>query len=199
MRILVYGSSYLTELAVNHIQLTSQYDLVGYVPSVNPTVSGKVNLPCVKPNEIKHDIKLCLQYDRKIKDYKNCFNIHTGLLPQYGGCDILWWTLKNKATQQGLTCHLMAKEFDAGPFIAQASYPVLPGDTVIDLYMKMTLLFPSFTLYCLDLIKQYGLEYLSFCPSYPPTLYKRGNIPEEDKEKYQLTKNLLQQTFLGYA
>lgn len=92
MRILIYGSTYLTEICVKQLKKDG-YNLVGYIPSENPTFRGKVPLPIVDET-IEHDIKLSIQYDKKMITHKDAFNLHTGLLPEYGGCSILYHTIK---------------------------------------------------------------------------------------------------------
>ena len=62
-KILIYGSAHLTEETCN--LLKNNYDLVGYIPSVNPVIAGNIDLPIVDEN-IQHDIKLSLQYNRRI-------------------------------------------------------------------------------------------------------------------------------------
>ena len=64
-KVLILGSTLLTELVVN--KLKDKYELVGYVPSVNPTREGKIDLPIVDM-DTDCDIKLSVQYDKIIKD-----------------------------------------------------------------------------------------------------------------------------------
>jgi len=75
-KILILGSTYLTELVVN--ELKDKYELVGYVPSVKPTREGNIDLPIVD-FDTDCDIKLSVQYDKIITDTYKCFNVHTGL------------------------------------------------------------------------------------------------------------------------
>ena len=93
--ILVLGSSYLTELSVKYLLDMGDYNLVGYVPCKNTPVEGDIPLKRVDVNH-PCDIKLSLQYDIIVEDTSNTYNLHTGLLPQYGGRDILDHTIKNK-------------------------------------------------------------------------------------------------------
>ena len=80
------------------------------------------------------DIKLSVQYDKIIKDTDKCFNVHTGLLPEYGGTNILDYTIQNGEYQQGLTFHKMTDKLDFGPIISKITYPVFPEDKAFDLY-----------------------------------------------------------------
>jgi len=170
MRILIYGSTYLTELCVNQLQKDG-YNLVGYIPSTNPTFQGKINLPKVEET-IEHDIKLSIQYDKKLITVKDAYNLHTGLLPEYGGCSILYHTIKNKETEQGLTLHKITENFDEGAIISKITYPVLPTDKVSDLYMRMCTVAPKFLSNALQIIHIKG-------QTKKPNLYKRDSIPPE--------------------
>ena len=42
-KILILGSTYLTQLVID--KLKTKYKLIGYVPSINPTNKGDINLP----------------------------------------------------------------------------------------------------------------------------------------------------------
>ena len=57
-------------------------------------------------------------------------NIHPSLLPKFPGVRVHEQVLAAGETQSGATVHFMTPELDAGPIIAQARVPVLPGDTV---------------------------------------------------------------------
>jgi phosphoribosylglycinamide formyltransferase-1 len=56
-------------------------------------------------------------------------NIHPSLLPKFPGVKVHEQVLGAGETESGATVHFMTPELDAGPIIAQARVPVLPGDT----------------------------------------------------------------------
>lgn len=56
-------------------------------------------------------------------------NIHPSLLPRYPGLDTHARALAAGDTEAGCTVHLVTEELDAGPILAQARVPVMPGDT----------------------------------------------------------------------
>jgi phosphoribosylglycinamide formyltransferase-1 len=56
-------------------------------------------------------------------------NIHPSLLPRYPGLDTHARALAAGDREAGATVHLVTAEVDAGPILAQARVPVLPGDT----------------------------------------------------------------------
>jgi formyltetrahydrofolate-dependent phosphoribosylglycinamide formyltransferase len=56
-------------------------------------------------------------------------NIHPSLLPVFPGLDTHARALEAGVAEHGCTVHWVVPEVDAGPIIAQARVPVLPGDT----------------------------------------------------------------------
>jgi phosphoribosylglycinamide formyltransferase-1 len=56
-------------------------------------------------------------------------NIHPSLLPAYKGLHTHARVLADGASEHGCTVHWVVADLDAGPMIAQARVPVLPGDT----------------------------------------------------------------------
>jgi phosphoribosylglycinamide formyltransferase-1 len=56
-------------------------------------------------------------------------NIHPSLLPAFPGLHTHAGALKAGATAHGCTVHLVTLGMDDGPILAQATVPVLPGDT----------------------------------------------------------------------
>ena len=56
-------------------------------------------------------------------------NIHPSLLPAYRGLDTHKRALADGMKEHGCTVHFVVPELDAGPIVAQATVPVLDGDT----------------------------------------------------------------------
>ncbi len=56
-------------------------------------------------------------------------NIHPSLLPSFPGLDTHARALSAGVKLHGCSVHLVTQEMDAGPILAQAAVPVLPGDT----------------------------------------------------------------------
>jgi phosphoribosylglycinamide formyltransferase 1 len=64
-------------------------------------------------------------------------NIHPSLLPEFPGLDTHARALAAGARRHGCTVHFVTEELDHGPIIAQASVPVLPGDTADSLAARV--------------------------------------------------------------
>jgi len=60
--------------------------------------------------------------------YNRLINIHPALLPSYPGLDTHRRALADGVCITGCTVHFVRSEVDAGPIIAQAAVPVMPGD-----------------------------------------------------------------------
>ncbi len=56
-------------------------------------------------------------------------NIHPSLLPLFPGLDTHQRALAAGVRLHGATVHFVEAAVDAGPIVAQAAVPVLPGDT----------------------------------------------------------------------
>jgi phosphoribosylglycinamide formyltransferase 1 len=56
-------------------------------------------------------------------------NIHPSLLPAYRGLHTHERAINDATKLGGCTVHFVTEELDGGPIIAQASVPIMPGDT----------------------------------------------------------------------
>jgi len=64
-------------------------------------------------------------------------NIHPSLLPAFRGIHVHERVLEAGVRLTGCTVHYVRAEMDAGPIIAQAAVPVLPGDKPEDLEVRV--------------------------------------------------------------
>jgi folate-dependent phosphoribosylglycinamide formyltransferase PurN len=165
---LLLGSTVLSAFVVE----AALPEVVGHVPSVQPAFPGRMQSPIVAETA-RHDIKLSVQFDRKLVDIRNAYNLHTGLLPHYGGVDILHHTPENGDREQGLTFHAMSDRFDGGPIISTITCPVLPSDGIIELYERMLAVAPHFVRSSLALL---GLVDVAQINGVVPKLYRHSDV-----------------------
>ncbi len=64
-------------------------------------------------------------------------NIHPSLLPAFPGAHGPALAIAAGVRVSGCTVHLVTSEVDAGPILAQAEVPILPGDTVETLHARI--------------------------------------------------------------
>ncbi|MDP1751914.1 MAG: phosphoribosylglycinamide formyltransferase [Reyranella sp.] len=64
-------------------------------------------------------------------------NIHPSLLPAFPGLHVQRQALDAGVRLSGCTVHFVTPTLDSGPIIAQAAVPVLPGDTVETLSVRI--------------------------------------------------------------
>jgi methionyl-tRNA formyltransferase len=65
-------------------------------------------------------------------------NMHGSLLPQYRGRVPVNWAVINGETETGATLHYMTDQPDAGDIVDQQAVPILPDDTALDVFHKVT-------------------------------------------------------------
>ena len=184
-KILIYGSSHFSQVVCEHLLKYDYCELVGFVPSHKPTIIG--NMPVKEVEEtVPHDIKLSLQYNKKMSNIENAYNVHTGLLPEYGGRDIMAHTILNKEVEQGLTFHKMTEKYDYGPIISKITYPVFEDDTVLCLYKRQMNIAPSFVLSSLMLLQSLKQQQVNLCPKASPTMYRRTHDIPNNFMKYKM-------------
>jgi phosphoribosylglycinamide formyltransferase 1 len=64
-------------------------------------------------------------------------NTHPSLLPAFPGWHAVRDALAAGVAESGCTVHVATLELDAGPVLAQAAVPVVPGDTVATLHERI--------------------------------------------------------------
>lgn len=65
-------------------------------------------------------------------------NVHPSLLPNFGGgMDAVERALESGLKFTGATVHIVTGELDAGPILAQEAVPILEGDTVESLRLRV--------------------------------------------------------------
>lgn len=69
---------------------------------------------------------------------RGAYNMHGSLLPKYRGRVPINWAIIHGETQTGATLHRMVAKPDAGELIAQQAVPILPNDTAMEVFQKVT-------------------------------------------------------------
>ena len=70
-------------------------------------------------------------------------NVHPALLPRYRGTMTPFWLLRQGEREAGQTLHRMTPEFDTGPILAQAGFPIADEDDLGALMPKMFAVMPE--------------------------------------------------------
>ncbi|HYF30661.1 MAG TPA: formyltransferase family protein [Chitinophagaceae bacterium] len=60
---------------------------------------------------------------------KGFINFHFGILPQYRGADAIFWQIRNREKEGGISVHRMTSKLDRGPLYLVHKVPILPHDT----------------------------------------------------------------------
>ncbi|TRZ98371.1 MAG: formyltransferase [Rhodocyclaceae bacterium] len=70
---------------------------------------------------------------------QGAWNMHGSLLPRYRGRVPVNWAIIHGERETGATLHRMLEKPDAGGIIAQQAVPILPDDTALEVFNKVTL------------------------------------------------------------
>ena len=65
-------------------------------------------------------------------------NMHGSLLPKYRGRVPVNWAIIHGETETGATLHYMTEKPDNGDIVAQQAVPILPDDTALEVFNKVT-------------------------------------------------------------
>lgn len=69
---------------------------------------------------------------------RGAYNLHGSLLPKYRGRAPVNWALVHGERETGATLHAMVAAPDAGAIVEQQSVPILPDDTALEVFRKVT-------------------------------------------------------------
>jgi methionyl-tRNA formyltransferase len=69
---------------------------------------------------------------------RGAYNVHGSLLPKYRGRAPVNWAVLHGERQTGATVHAMTSSPDAGPVVAREAVPILPDDTALEVFRKVT-------------------------------------------------------------
>jgi len=69
---------------------------------------------------------------------RGAYNMHGSLLPKYRGRVPVNWAVIRGERETGATLHQMVSKPDAGAIVAQQAVPILPDDSAVDVFIKVT-------------------------------------------------------------
>jgi len=69
---------------------------------------------------------------------QGALNMHGSLLPKYRGRVPVNWAIIHGETETGATLHYMTEKPDNGDIVAQQAVPILPNDTALQVFQKVT-------------------------------------------------------------
>jgi methionyl-tRNA formyltransferase len=69
---------------------------------------------------------------------RGALNMHGSLLPRYRGRVPVNWAIIHGETETGASLHYMTVKPDAGDLVDQQAVPILPDDTALDVFRKLT-------------------------------------------------------------
>lgn len=69
---------------------------------------------------------------------QGAYNMHGSMLPKYRGRVPINWAIIHGEAETGATLHVMNTKPDNGPIIDQQAVPILPDDTALDVFAKVT-------------------------------------------------------------
>ncbi|MEJ5211838.1 MAG: formyltransferase [Burkholderiales bacterium] len=69
---------------------------------------------------------------------RGALNMHGSLLPKYRGRVPVNWAILHGETETGASLHYMTAKPDAGDLVDQQAVPILPDDTALDVFRKVT-------------------------------------------------------------
>jgi methionyl-tRNA formyltransferase len=69
---------------------------------------------------------------------RGAYNMHGSLLPKYRGRVPVNWAVLHGESETGATLHAMAIKADAGDIVAREAVPILPDDTAMEVFRKVT-------------------------------------------------------------
>ena len=82
--------------------------------------------------------RLMLKPDLLAAAGRGAFNMHGSLLPKYRGRVPVNWAIIHGERETGATLHEMVATPDAGRIVDQQAVPILPNDTALDVFRKVS-------------------------------------------------------------
>ena len=94
--------------------------------------------------DLRPEFLFSFYYRHMLKPYllalaaRGAYNMHGSLLPRYRGRVPVNWAVIRGERETGATLHEMVEKPDAGRVVGQQAVPILPDDTAVDVFAKVT-------------------------------------------------------------
>lgn len=155
MKLFICGYQWIGCYAVNHFHDLG-YDIEVFthnsdyfIPDVQ-ALCKKLNISCHTENingkefsVSENDILLSFYYRHIIKNSilekfnGRSVNLHPSLLPKYGGCSSVTWSIVNGEQKYGYTYHYMREEVDSGNILIQKELDLYPFDLQLNAFQRV--------------------------------------------------------------
>jgi len=153
IRTVVFGKSALACSIAEHFLTSDAHELVGVVPSPRTSAAfasladfaSTHGVPVLDLAAVDGELGVDLGFScffseifrrAHIDAIGRLVNLHNAPLPRYRGMRPINWALLNGESSHGVTIHEIDEGVDTGAIISQCTFPVLPEDEVIDLYLR---------------------------------------------------------------
>ena len=120
-------------------ELAARYDIPTIMPDEPNTPEVMAQIAAAQP-----DFIFSFYYRNMLKPEllalapRGAYNVHGSLLPKYRGRVPVNWAVIRGERETGATLHEMVAKPDAGRIVAQSQVPILPDDTALDVFNKVT-------------------------------------------------------------
>lgn len=126
-------NDYLEKLAVSHkinpyriAKQTVEQELKEWYDKEAPDIIVVLTFPFIIPETL-------------LQTKTPWFNFHFAPLPEYRGAEPIFWLLKNREKEGGVSVHVMTKNLDAGSIVFIEPVPIEPTDTHGMHYTKLSM------------------------------------------------------------
>lgn len=154
--VVVFGKSRLACAIAEYFLRSEEFSLLGVVPSTdkNPVFvsladfAQEFSVPILELGDLPDVGEVDLGFScyfseifqpHEIELFGRLVNLHNSPLPRYRGVRPINWALKNGEAVHGVTIHDIDSRVDTGYIVAQALFPIFPGDEVLDVYRRCQL------------------------------------------------------------
>ncbi len=120
-------------------QLAALHD----IPTITPEDANAPEI-VARIAQLKPDFLFSFYYRQMLKPEllalaaRGAYNLHGSLLPKYRGRVPVNWAVIRGERETGATLHEMVEKPDAGRIVGQQAVPILPDDSALDVFTKLT-------------------------------------------------------------